>query len=85
MAKYSQKLMGKEVGQAPVYAEPHSMSGKKLDYRVTSKPEGPEYVKKMNASIGNISRAKFDEPKGKVKTRGTGAATKGLYSSTKLG
>lgn len=84
MAKYSQKLMGKEVGQAPVYAEPHTMDGKKSDYRVTTE-SGPEYVKRMNASIGNISRSKYDEPKGKVKTRGTGAATKGLYSSTKLG
>jgi hypothetical protein len=28
MAKFSQKMMGKEVGQAPVYAEPHTMDGK---------------------------------------------------------
>ena len=84
MAKYSMKVKGKEVGPASVYAEPHTMSGQKMEYKVTSEP-GPEYVKRMNASIGNISRAKFDEPKGKVKTRGTGAATKGLYSSTKLG
>jgi len=25
MGKFSQKMMGKEVGQAPVYAEPHTM------------------------------------------------------------
>lgn len=46
---------------------------------------GVEYANRMNISIGNISRGKFDEPKAKVKTRGTGAATKGLNSSAKLG
>jgi len=33
MAKFSKKVMGKEVGQANVYAEPHTMTGK------TVKPE----------------------------------------------
>jgi len=28
MAKFSKKLMGKEVGDAKVYAEPHTMKGK---------------------------------------------------------
>jgi len=27
MAKFSQKMQGKEVGQAAVYAQPHTMSG----------------------------------------------------------
>jgi hypothetical protein len=31
MGKYSQKMMGKEVGPASVYAEPHTMTGKKID------------------------------------------------------
>ena len=30
MAKYSKKVMGKEVGDASVYAEPHTMTGKKV-------------------------------------------------------
>ncbi len=30
MAKYSHKMGGKEVGQAAVYAEPHTMKGKKV-------------------------------------------------------
>jgi hypothetical protein len=84
MAKYSHKVMGKEVGQASVYAEPHTMSGQKLNYEVPNE-SGPECVRKMNVSVGNISRGLFSESTGKVKTRGTGAATKGLYSSTKLG
>ena len=30
MAKYSQKLMGKEVGAAAVYAKPHTMTSKSV-------------------------------------------------------
>ena len=30
MAKYSMKKAGKEVGNAKVYAEPHTMEGKKV-------------------------------------------------------
>jgi hypothetical protein len=84
MAKYSMKVKGKEIGPAAVYAEPHTMSGKKLNYQVPNE-SGPEVMRKMNMSVGNINRGLFDTPKGKEKTRGTGAATKGLYSSTKLG
>ena len=28
MAKFSKKMMGKEVGDAKVYAQPHTMDGK---------------------------------------------------------
>jgi hypothetical protein len=84
MAKFSMKVKGKEIGPAEVYAEPHTMSGEKLNYQIPNE-SGPECVKNMNVSVGNISRGKFDEPKGKMKMRGTGAATKGLYSSTKMG
>jgi hypothetical protein len=84
MAKHTMKVKGKEIGPAEVYAEPHTMSGQKLNYEVPNE-SGPECVRKMNVSVGNISRGLFSESTGKVKTRGTGAATKGLYSSTKLG
>jgi len=84
MAKYSMKVKGKEIGPAEVYAEPHTMSGQKLDYRLPNET-GVQYSDKMNMSVGNVSRGKFSESSGKVKTRGTGAATKGLYSSKKLG
>ena len=30
MAKFSKKVMGKEVGSAEVYAKPHTMAGKEL-------------------------------------------------------
>jgi hypothetical protein len=85
MAKYSKKVMGKEVGQASVYAEPHTMTGKEAFSAKVPNESGVQYTDTMNTSIGNISRGKYAAPKGKIKTRGTGAATKGLYSSTKLG
>ena len=30
MAKFSKKVMGKEIGDATVYAEPHTMDGKPM-------------------------------------------------------
>lgn len=84
MAKYSMKVKGKEIGPASTYAEPHTMSGKKVTPKVTQEP-GPKLMEKLNMSVANIDRSEVKAPPGKVKTRGTGAATKGLYSSAKLG
>lgn len=84
MAKYSQKVMGKEVGQAAVYAEPHTMKGKKLtnaDLGNGYSPE-PTQANKVNMSVGNINRDGYS-PEAKsdgIKIRGTGAATKGVMA-----
>ena len=37
MAKFSQKVKGKEVGQAAVYAAPHTMKGKATSVQADSK------------------------------------------------
>jgi hypothetical protein len=83
MAKFSDKRMGKEVGNAAVYAKPHTMSGKAVGISSTPGKE-PNHSKAdtVNMSIGAISKAAGDE---KIKTdgikiRGTGAATKGLMA-----
>lgn len=84
MAKFSKKVMGKEVGQAAVYAKPHSMSG------------GPMATKKMvdpNTLAANKMTKKTATPRVSagdpaadntktdgIKMRGTGAATKGVMS-----
>ena len=83
MAKFSDKRMGKEVGNAAVYAAPHTMTGK----AVGIEPNPGKLPNRSNAdtvdmSIGGISKSAGDE---KIKTdgikmRGTGAATKGLMS-----
>jgi hypothetical protein len=91
MAKYSHKMMGKEVGQAEVYAPPHTMTGKAVDVTDSLNNGGfrpdPNTMKAdqflpggqptPRVSLGNRTA----EPKTTgIKMRGTGAATKGLMS-----
>ena len=83
MAKYSQKMMGKEVGPASVYAKPHTMKGKAVT--VESQPgSGPvrNNSDTVDMSVGNIdkSRGKHDVKTSGIKIRGTGAATKGTMA-----
>lgn len=83
MAKFSQKMMGKEVGPASVYAEPHTMQGKVVK-ATTSPGKGPN---RSNAdtvcmSVGGISNMPDGYPTktSGIKIRGTGAATKGTMA-----
>lgn len=82
MAKYSKKVMGKEVGNASVYAEPHTMTGKKVTAtKLPLQESGVEYTNKMNMSVGNISTKAYPATKTSgIKVRGTGAATKGTMA-----
>ena len=80
---YSKKMMGKEVGDAKVYAKPHTMTGKAVKPS-TNPGSGPNRSKldTLNVSVGAESKSAGDE---KVKTtgikmRGAGAATKGFMS-----
>jgi hypothetical protein len=87
MAKYSMKKDGKEVGSASVYAEPHTMSGKKLsnvESSVTKKGNG---VNDVNMSVAGISKGNYPpiNPYGVGVMRGYGAATKGRKISGKMG
>jgi len=80
MAKYSQKQGGKEVGQAAVYAEPHTMDGKKIKGDLPYKA-GAKVIEEMNPSVAGISKGNYKEAKTSgIKMRGTGAATKGTMS-----
>ena len=88
MAKFSQKVMGKEVGDASVYAAPHTMSGK------TSKSVETGMAPMMAGVYANTKAAKDVDLKDPVPngvsygmsrektdgvvTRGNGAAIKGL-------
>jgi hypothetical protein len=64
MGKFSEKLMGKEVGNASKYAEPHTPTGAELD------------TKTLGGGAFDYSGMKTDG----VKQRGKGAATKGFTS-----
>jgi hypothetical protein len=79
MAKFSQKVMGKEVGQGAVYAAPHGMKGKATSIQADSKyTTGADALNKANISVGGISKGNTSEPKTSgIKMRGAGAATKG--------
>jgi hypothetical protein len=89
MPKFSKKVMGKEVGDAQVYAPPHTMKGKTISAKgLTSKGmTGAEDMATMNISVGNISKThgKGVDKYGKIEMRGAGAATKGRMSSGKMG
>ncbi len=78
MAKFSQKVGGKEVGQAAVYAKPHTMSGG----TVTDKRVNQSKVDTLDISIGGLSKSAGNEPvkTDGIKVRGTGAATKGVMA-----
>ena len=82
MATFRQKMMGKEVGDAKVYATPHTMTGKVV--KATDNPgSGPDHsdANTVNMSVGNINRRA--QPAAKttgIKVRGTGAATKGVMA-----
>lgn len=88
MAKYSKKIGGKEVGQAEVYAEPHTMTGQKTDAAdYSGYTTGKVITDSMNISIGNISKGSYKSvnPYGVGVMRGYGAATKGRKISGKMG
>lgn len=87
MAKFSKKMMGKEVGDASVYAQPHTMDGKAMKVTSNGKEPSSSKLDTMDVSIGAISKSAGNEP---VKTdgirmRGTGAATKGVMSRGPMG
>ena len=86
MAKYSHKQGGKEVGQAAVYAEPHTMDGKKIKAAESKGESGAKCMTEMNISVGGISKGNYKETKTSgVKIRGTGAATKGVMARGPMG
>lgn len=82
MAKFSMKKGGKEVGSASVYAEPHTMSGKKMTTASAAVTKPGNGMDQLNMSTGAYT--KDNKPSinknGEMKQRGSGAATKGFTS-----
>jgi hypothetical protein len=83
MATFSKKMMGKEVGQASVYAKPHTMSGKPV--KATTNPGKEPNNSNLNVACMNVGSVS-NKPDGYptktsgIKIRGTGAATKGTMA-----
>ena len=85
MATFSKKMMGKEVGDASVYAQPHTMEGKAgigankvVDPNTLSAKSVNPYTPAQRVSAGDP--AADDVKTTGIKIRGTGAATKGLMA-----
>jgi hypothetical protein len=85
MAKFSQKMMGKEVGPASVYAKPHTMDGKAGTG--AKKVQDPNTLSAKQMKPGTVApRVSGGDPAADnvkttgIKIRGTGAATKGLMA-----
>ena len=77
------KKGGKEIGSAAVYAPPHTMDGKAM--KISSNPGKDPDRSKLDAydvSVGGISKSAGNEKVKTtgIKTRGNGAATKGLMA-----
>ncbi len=88
MAKFSKKVMGKEVGAAEVYAAPHTMSGKTTNAGMYDNyTPGAKVMDTMNMSVGGVSKGNYakENPYGVGVMRGYGAATKGRKISGKMG
>ena len=91
MAKFSKKVMGKEVGQADVYAEPHSMSGGPMTKTKVQDPNTrtakemiPGTFGNMRVSAGDPATTKVNK-NGEITMRGAGAATKGIKCRGPMG
>jgi hypothetical protein len=82
MAKYSMKKNGKEVGSAEVYAEPHTMSGKKMTTAKSAVTKPGNGMDKVNMSVAGYTKDNNSpvNKHGEMKIRGTGAATKGTMA-----
>lgn len=85
MAKYSMKKGGKEVGSASVYAEPHTMSGKKVSTAEEAVTKNGNGVNEVRMSVGNNFKSQPETKTSGIKMRGTGAATKGVMSRGPMG
>lgn len=79
MSKYSHKVMGKEIGDAKTYAEPHTMTGKKVTMEAGKRiplEKKKDWQPMDGVSISINDKVKTDG----IKIRGTGAATKGVMA-----
>jgi hypothetical protein len=92
MATFSKKIMGKEVGEAKVYAAPHDMKGKSMNakdaMKSVSRPPDPNSLAANKLKPGGqpALRVSAGDPGADdvkttgIKQRGAGAATKGFTS-----
>ena len=71
-----------EVGSAEVYAQPHTMTGEKVELGNGYSGAKPTRADTVNMSVGNVNRNGYnpDVKTTGIKTRGNGCATKGVMA-----
>ena len=80
---YTMKQGGKEIGPASVYAEPHTMDGRRMKIpAVPGKEPNTSKLDSLDISLGGLNKSADDEQVKTtgIKMRGTGCATKGLMA-----
>ena len=66
---------------ASAYAEPHTMSGKKVSIQEAGVADNKKYLREANVSVANSRSNDYKPTKTDgIKIRGTGAATKGVMA-----
>jgi hypothetical protein len=84
MGKFSQKMMGKEVGPASVYAKPHTMSGGKVNpQKAVSGSVDPNTLAAKDIRCGMpAARVSVGDP-GRDDVKTTGIVVRGGKAQTK--
>jgi len=79
---YSMKKGGKEVGQASVYAAPHTMDGKAMSAKGSETfPPNLSNPDTLDMTLNGFSNKRPSPAKTSgIKIRGTGCATKGVMA-----
>jgi hypothetical protein len=79
---YSMKKGGKEVGQASVYAAPHTMDGKAMSAKGSEVfPPNLSNPDTLDMTLNGFSNKRPSSTKTSgIKIRGTGCATKGVMA-----
>jgi hypothetical protein len=83
MATFSKKMMGKEVGDAAVYATPHTMTGKVVKPSTNpGKEPNKSKLDTLDMSVGAYSKSAGDESikTSGIRVRGGKAQTKGFMA-----
>jgi len=83
MATFSKKMMGKEVGDAKVYAKPHTMTGKEVKASTNpGKEPNKSKLDTLDMSVGAFSKSAGNEPvkTSGIRVRGGKAQTKGFMA-----
>ena len=84
MGKFSQKMMGKEVGSASVYAKPHTMSGARVNLQeAVSGAADPNTLSARDVKRSTPAQRVSNGDPGRDNVKTTGIQVRGGKAQTK--